>query len=89
MALAKAKVQYEDIRVSGESWAELKATGKCMFGQMPLLELDDGTLLTQTDAIIDYLGNKYNLKGADALSTYKKKIEGELYDKCMLIVKCV
>ena len=31
---------------------------------------------------------KYS-KFNDGLATYKKKIEGELYDKCMLIVKCV
>jgi glutathione S-transferase len=45
MTLYKAKVEFEDIRVSGDSWKELKESGKCPFGQVPLLELTDGTCL--------------------------------------------
>jgi len=71
MTLHKAKVQYEDVRVTGDSWKKLKASDKCMFGQVPLLELNDGTCLSQTDAILEYLGTVHNLKGADPLSTYK------------------
>ena len=70
MTLAKANVKFEDIRVTGDSWKELKATGKCFFDQLPLLELDDGTCLSQTDAIIEYLGTTYNLRGSDPLNSY-------------------
>ena len=45
MALHKAGVAYEDVRPTGESWMELKNSGKLEFGQMPALELDDGTIL--------------------------------------------
>ena len=45
MALHKAGVEYEDVRPTGESWAELKGSGKLDFGQMPALELDDGSVL--------------------------------------------
>ena len=32
MMLSKAGVAYEDIRVTGESWKELKESGKCPYG---------------------------------------------------------
>ena len=50
MALWKAGVQYEDVRPTGPSWAEFKP--KTPFGQMPVLELDDGTMLAQMNAIL-------------------------------------
>ena len=34
---------------------------------MPVLELDDGTVLAQSFAILNYVGLKYGLKPADAL----------------------
>jgi len=43
MALWKAGVAYEDIRVTGDSWKALKDGGSLEFGQIPVLELDDGT----------------------------------------------
>ena len=67
MALHLAGQEYEDIRVTGESWAELKQSGKPLFGQVPMLELDDGTCLVQTSAILNYIGATYNLRGSDPL----------------------
>jgi len=32
MAMYKAGIRYEDIRVSGQSWTDLKNSGKCEFG---------------------------------------------------------
>ena len=45
MILWKAGVQFEDIRVTGPTWHELRDSGRLRFGQMPMLELDDGTCL--------------------------------------------
>ena len=45
MALWKAGVDYEDKRVSGDSWAEFKASDKCVYGSIPVLILEDGTPL--------------------------------------------
>ena len=45
MALKKAGVEHEDIRLTGDSWKEMKESGKLPFGQMPALELDDGAML--------------------------------------------
>jgi len=54
-------VAFEDIRVTREAWIEMKAsdtpTDKCEFGQMPVLELDDGTCLSQGASILNYLNS--------------------------------
>ena len=71
MALHKAGVAYEDVRPTGESWMELKNSGKLEFGQMPALELDDGTFIVQGLAILHYIGAKHNLLPADPLVRYQ------------------
>merc|ERR1712195_320282 len=55
MAFTLAGVEFEDNRLTGDSWTELKESGKLEFGQMPMLELDDGTRLCQGAAILNYL----------------------------------
>jgi len=71
MALWKAGVEYEDIRVTGDSWKALKESGDCEFGQVPMLELEDGTRLTQSRAIMNYLGATYKLMPEDPMLNYK------------------
>ena len=46
MLLHKANVQFEDIRMTKDQIEGLKAEGKLEYGQVPMLELDDGTRLT-------------------------------------------
>ena len=50
MILHHAKVEYEDIRFTYDSprqeFEDLKNTGIFEFGQVPMLELDDGTRLS-------------------------------------------
>ena len=54
--LDHAKVDYEDVRVSGPSWKELKEdTEKCKYGQIPILE-KDGKFYSQSNSILRYLG---------------------------------
>lgn len=48
-------VEFEDDRVEFADWPKLKGSTK--FGQMPLLELDDGTVIAQSDAILRYAGS--------------------------------
>ena len=38
MILTHGKVEFTDSRVSGESWATFKESGKCPAGQIPVLE---------------------------------------------------
>ena len=74
MALTKAGVAFEDLQMAGDAWKELKETGKPTFGQLPLLELEDGTCLLQTTAICNYLGAVYKLAPEDPLAQYKGQV---------------
>ena len=40
--LSHAKVEYENVYLNGESLKELKSSGKLEFGQVPMLETEDG-----------------------------------------------
>ena len=70
MTLYKAGVEFEDNRVTGQAWADLKASGKLESGQVPQLDLADGTKLTQSVAITNYLGATYKLKPEDPMLCY-------------------
>ena len=69
MALTKAGVEFEDVRLTGQSWMDFKP--KCEFGQLPILELEDGTMLSQSAPILNYVGRKYNLVPTDALEQWR------------------
>ena len=71
MTLWKAGVEYEDNRVTGDAWKELKESGKLDFGQTPMVELADGTRLTQSNAIVNYFGAKHGLKPTDPMLCFK------------------
>ena len=45
MMLSMANVPYEDVRVNGEKFKEMKESGVLEYGHLPMLELDDGTKL--------------------------------------------
>ena len=55
--LHHAKVPFEDVTVAGPAWGELKP--KTEFGQLPLLELENGKLKSQSVSILRYLGRQY------------------------------
>ena len=59
MLLTHAKVEFENVILNPETIKELKSSGKLEFGQIPMLELDDGKCLCQSWAILRYLGRKY------------------------------
>ena len=56
-AFAIAGVAFEDHRIpmGGSGHADMKAAGKCEFGSLPVLELEDGTLLSQSMPILRYV----------------------------------
>ena len=59
LACAQAGIPLEDVRIPLDDrklFEQLKNEGKLMFGQLPALQLEDGTLLTQTGAIMRYIG---------------------------------
>ena len=45
MMLSYAKVPFEDVRINGEQLKTMKEEGQLEYGQVPYLELDDGTKL--------------------------------------------
>eukprot|EP00931_Biecheleriopsis_adriatica_P104831 TRINITY_DN79449_c0_g1_i1.p1 TRINITY_DN79449_c0_g1~~TRINITY_DN79449_c0_g1_i1.p1 ORF type:complete len:258 (+),score=79.49 TRINITY_DN79449_c0_g1_i1:58-831(+) len=49
-----------------DKWAELKASGKCPFGQLPILETEQGMVIGQAVAICNYIGKVAGLEGKDA-----------------------
>ena len=55
MAMVYCGVQFEDVRLTGDSFKTLKESGSLEFGSVPMLELDDGTKLVQGGAILEYL----------------------------------
>merc|ERR1712070_1005321 len=72
MALWKAKIEFNDNRVTGEAWQAFKADKKkCPNGSVPVMELGDGTVLTQTMSMLNYVGEIGNLKPKDPMTVAK------------------
>lgn len=72
MALWKAGIEYNDNRVTGDDWKNLRESGKLPFGQVPALELADGTILAQQFAIMNYIAEVHPaLKGTDPVLNAK------------------
>ena len=59
MLLNRAGVQYENVALTPDTLKELKESGKLEYGQVPALELDDGTTLCQSHAIVLYLAKQH------------------------------
>ena len=73
MALHYLGVEFESVDHVGETWQPYKPNTP--FGQMPVLDLDDGTSLAQSMAIINYIGatwggNKLGFVPTDPMQNY-------------------
>lgn len=63
LIFAAAKAEFVDDRLEDADWpGALKQN--CPFGQLPALELKDGTFVAQSLSIIRFLGARFNLAGA-------------------------
>ncbi|XP_020630098.1 hematopoietic prostaglandin D synthase-like [Orbicella faveolata] len=63
LVFAYAGVDYEDIRISFDNqadWLPLKNSGKCPFGQIPLLEVE-GVTLSQSMTILRFVAKRHGL----------------------------
>ncbi|EDV26141.1 Hematopoietic prostaglandin D synthase [Trichoplax sp. H2] len=67
---AAAGVEYEDVRVTGEEWAKIKADCKSPFGQLPVLEVDGNTFY-QSQAIAGYVARELGLHGKTNEEEYR------------------
>eukprot|EP00834_Sanchytrium_tribonematis_P003642 NODE_147_length_15617_cov_0.576750.p14 type:complete len:209 gc:universal NODE_147_length_15617_cov_0.576750:14487-15113(+) len=65
LALQVANIPFEDHRIKKEEWPNLKPN--MPFGQLPVLTIDDKTVLAQSLAILRYIGKLGNLYPQDPL----------------------
>lgn len=63
LALVLAGVDFEDHRLTREQWMALKPSTP--FGSLPIFEVEGKPVLAQANAILTYLGLKYDLLPSD------------------------
>ncbi|MCC6644687.1 MAG: glutathione S-transferase family protein [Polyangiaceae bacterium] len=63
LALALAGVEFEDVRISRDQWAELKPSAP--FGTVPYLEVEGHAAIGQTNAILTLIGRLHGLHPSD------------------------
>lgn len=63
LALHLAGVDFDDNRLEGPTWPELKPTTP--FGSLPVFELEGRAPLGQSNAILVYIGREYGLHPRD------------------------
>ncbi|CDW78212.1 glutathione s-transferase [Stylonychia lemnae] len=72
MLLNHAKVEFEDIRIKKDDWPafQLNDNPSLEFKQIPVLQIDNGKVLSQSKAILRYLGNEYGYYPKDPYEAY-------------------
>ncbi len=63
LALFLAGVDFEDNRIARNTWLELKPTTP--FGSLPILELEGKPTLSQSNAILEFVGRSHGLLPKD------------------------
>eukprot|EP00538_Stauroneis_constricta_P002792 CAMPEP_0119549894 /NCGR_PEP_ID=MMETSP1352-20130426/3519_1 /TAXON_ID=265584 /ORGANISM="Stauroneis constricta, Strain CCMP1120" /LENGTH=270 /DNA_ID=CAMNT_0007595585 /DNA_START=31 /DNA_END=843 /DNA_ORIENTATION=- len=56
LALAVAGIPFDDVRIVYKEWATIKPTTK--YGQLPILTLPDGTVFSQSEAMLRWAGSE-------------------------------
>ena len=64
LALYVAGVDFEDVRIPRQEWAALKPTTP--FGSLPTFEVPGKPAVSQSNAILGYIGRSHGLLPADA-----------------------
>lgn len=64
-ALRLGGVPFEDLRLSGPEFAARRAAGALPYDALPVLELDDGFVLAQSNAILRWAAARAGLVPAD------------------------
>ena len=70
-ALTHSGTAWEDVIINGEKLMELKGDGSLEFGQVPMLELDDGRKIVQSWAILRYVGRTFGYYPTDAETAWR------------------
>ncbi|XP_078384006.1 glutathione S-transferase-like [Oculina patagonica] len=66
LAFAAANIEFEDIRLNDEEWANEKASGRPPFGQVPFIVTPEGKVLSQSCAIMKFICKKAGLSPTDS-----------------------
>jgi glutathione S-transferase len=83
MMLTQAGIEFEDHRVLKEEWATLK--DETHFGDLPILELDDGTKLYKATPIINYIASLCGFEPKDPMQLYKGNMLYEsIFQDCLV-----
>ncbi|HEY3497841.1 MAG TPA: glutathione S-transferase family protein [Polyangiaceae bacterium] len=69
LALVLAGVDFEDRRLAREEWPALKATTP--FGGLPIFEIEGKPPVSQSNAILGYIGRRYGLFPQDDWETLR------------------
>ncbi|XP_071142706.1 glutathione S-transferase-like [Mytilus edulis] len=69
LVFAAAGKEFEDERLSGDKWTAFKP--KTPYGQMPVLTVDNKTMINQTGAIARYLAREFGLYGSNNMENTK------------------
>lgn len=64
LALHVAGIDFDDNRVKGQSWRDLKSSTP--YGSLPVLEVDGKPTIAQSNAILSLIGRQHELLPADA-----------------------
>ncbi|XP_028517871.1 probable glutathione S-transferase 6 [Exaiptasia diaphana] len=72
---ALAGASYTEERVNPSEWPALKTSGRCPFGQVPVLELGDGKSLCQSAVILKYVANELGFSPSDSYA----KAQAEMF----------
>ena len=67
LTMEEYNVKYTANKVQMANWPEMKASGVCPFGQLPLLETEDAGAVTQSLAVLKYLGRRENAVGTNVV----------------------
>eukprot|EP01064_Diplonema_japonicum_P030156 TRINITY_DN504_c1_g1_i13.p1 TRINITY_DN504_c1_g1~~TRINITY_DN504_c1_g1_i13.p1 ORF type:complete len:186 (+),score=59.47 TRINITY_DN504_c1_g1_i13:68-559(+) len=58
MCLENHGMEWEGKSLTEETWEEVRKSGVCPFGQIPILECGEGVVVAQSAAIMQYVGRK-------------------------------
>ncbi|XP_052086426.1 glutathione S-transferase 1-like [Mytilus californianus] len=69
LMFAGAGQEFEDDRLKGDSWAAFKP--KTPYGQMPVLTVDNKTMINQTGAIARFIAREFGMYGTNNMENTK------------------
>ncbi|XP_060071043.1 glutathione S-transferase 1-like [Ylistrum balloti] len=86
IVLTEAGVPFEDIRINKEKWDAMKESTPTH--TLPILETDEGIVLSQSSAILRYLGRRFGMYNGDVMEEYRidlvMNIIDDLVDKILI-----